>query len=160
MPNTYTQIYIQIVFAVNGRACLIPASKREELFKYITGIIRRRGQKLLAINGMSDHIHILVSLDASIPISDLVRDVKAGSSHFINEHKWFRGRFAWQEGFGAFSYSKGDIDKVIRYIQNQQEHHRVRNFKDEYTGLLHEFAVQYDKRYLFEWIDEQTLPKS
>ncbi len=153
MANTYTQIYIHIVFAVKGRACIIPKSRSEELFKYITGIVRRRGQKMLAINGMPDHIHIFIGMEPSVSISDLVRDIKAGSSNFVNEHRLVQGKFSWQEGFGAFSHSKHEVDRIIRYVRNQQEHHRVKSFREEYVALLTEFAVEHDMRYLFEWVE-------
>ena len=149
MANTYTQIYIQIVFAVKGRHSLIPANRKEELFKYITGIVKNRDQKLIAINGMSDHIHIFVGMKPNIALSDLVRDIKAGSSGFINENNWLRVKFHWQEGFGAFSYSQSDIDRVVRYIQNQEAHHRKKTFNEEYVNMLKEYSVQYDDRYLF-----------
>ena len=154
MANTYTQIYIQIVFAVQGRQSLIPANQKEELFKYITGIVKNRNQKLIAIKGMSDHVHIFVGMKPNIALSDLVRDIKAGSSGFLNEKKWLYGKFHWQEGFGAFSYSHTDIDRVARYIQNQEEHHRTKTFHEEYLNVLNEYAVQYDNQYLFAWIDD------
>jgi len=124
MPNTYSQIYIQIVFAVKGRLNLIPKQCREELHKYITGIVQNREQKTLSVFCMPDHTHLLVGLKPSIAISDLARDIKAGSSNFINDSKWMSGKFNWQEGFGAFSYSRSHIDTVIKYILNQEEHHR------------------------------------
>jgi putative transposase len=154
MANTYTQVYIHIVFAVQGRQSLIPANQKEELFKYITGIVKNRNQKLIAINGMRDHVHVFVGMKPNIALSDLVRDIKAGSSGFINEKKWLRGKFHWQEGFGAFSYSYTDIDRVARYIQNQEEHHRTKTFHEEYLSVLNEYAVQYDNQYLFTWIDD------
>ena len=154
MANTYTQIYIHIVFAVQGRQSLIPASRREELFKYITGIVKKRGQKLIAINGMADHVHVFVGMKPTVAVSDLVRDIKAGSSGFINEKRWIPGRFNWQEGFGAFSHSHSEIDRVVRYIQQQEEHHRKKTFREEYLQVLNDFAVEYDNRYLFTWIDD------
>jgi len=153
MPNTYTQIYIQIVFAVKGRQNLIKKENREELHKFIAGIIGKREQKLLAIYTMPDHIHILVGLKANISVSDLVRDIKAGSSKFINDSKWNEQKFNWQEGFGAFSYSKSSIDKVIKYILNQEEHHKLKTFKEEYIDFLQKFEIDYNEKYLFEWID-------
>ncbi len=154
MPNTYTQLYAHIVFTVQGRQCLLSGEWREELFKYITGIVKNRGQKLLAINGMSDHVHVFIGMSPTIALSDLVRDIKAGSSGFINEKRWVRGKFHWQEGFGAFSHSNSEIDTVIRYIKNQQEHHRKKTFKEEYIDMLKSFSVEYDDRYLFTWIDD------
>ena len=153
MPNTYSQICIQIVFAVEGRQNLVSPAWREELHKYITGIITKRGQKLIAIFCMPDHIHILVGLKPSIAISDLVRDIKAGSSNFINEPKWIRGHFNWQEGFGAFSYSRSQIAAVSDYIRDQENRHSRSSFKDEFIGMLNKFEVEYDEKYLFDWID-------
>lgn len=153
MANTYSQIYIHIVFAVKGRQNLIRAEIREELHKYITGIVTNRDQKLLSIFCMPDHTHLLIGLKPSISISDLVRDIKAGSSKFINDNKLIKGRFSWQEGFGVFSYSRSQIDTVIKYIQNQEKHHHKKSFKDEYIEFLEKFAVEYDEKYLFEWID-------
>ena len=153
MPNTYSQIYIQIVFAVKGKQNLIQNNHREELHKYITGIVQNRGQKMLAIFCMPDHTHIFIGLQPSIAISDLVRDIKAGSSKFINDNKWMRGKFNWQEGFGSFSYSRSHIDKVVHYILNQQEHHRKKSFREEYIEFLTKYAVDYNEKYLFEWIE-------
>ena len=154
MPNTYSQVYIHIVFAVKGRQNLINPNIREELQKYITGIITNRDQKLLSIFCMPDHSHLLVGLKPSISISDLVRDIKAGSSKFINDKKLIKGKFSWQEGFGVFSYSRSQIENVIKYIQNQEKHHRKKSFKEEYIEFLEKFAVEYDVKYLFEWIDD------
>lgn len=151
MANTYSQLYIQIVFAVSGRQNLIHPQRREELHKYITGVITKRGQKLLAVFCMPDHVHILVAILPSISISELVRDIKAGTSNFINKQGWVRGHFNWQEGFGAFSYSRSQVDSVCRYVLNQELRHRNRTFKDEYLGLLKKFEVDYDERYLFDW---------
>lgn len=152
MPNTYTQLYIQIVFAVKGRQSLISKNNREELHKFITGIIKNREQKLLSIFCMPDHIHLLVSIKPSVSISDLVRDIKAGSSKFINEQNWIKGKFSWQEGFGAFSYSRSQIDNVTNYILNQEKHHKKKSFQEEYIDFLEKFEVEYDSKYLFEWI--------
>ena len=156
MANTFTQIYIHIVFAVQGRRSLIPRQYKEELSKYITGIVRNRGQKLIAINNEPDHMHIFVGLKPTIAVSDLVRDIKAGSSGFINDKQWVRGRFSWQEGFGAFSHSHSEIDRVVKYIQNQEEHHRKKTFKEEYLEMLEDFAVEYDAQYLFKWIQDES----
>ncbi len=153
MPNTYTQLHIQIVFAVKGRENLILKSNRDELQKYISGIVSNRGQKLLAIFCMPDHTHLLIGLKPNIAISDLVRDIKAGSSKFINEQKWVKVKFNWQEGFGAFSYGKSQTDSVIKYILNQEEHHRKITFREEYLQFLEKFEIEYDKKYLFEFIE-------
>jgi len=153
MANTYTQIYIQIVFAVKGRRSLIPKNRKEELHKYIAGIIKKRNQKPLAIHCMPDHAHVLVGLKPTIAISDLVRDIKAGSSGFINEMNWIKQKFNWQEGFGAFSYGHSQLDRIIRYINNQEEHHRKRTFREEYHEFLARFHVDYNEQYLFDWIE-------
>jgi REP element-mobilizing transposase RayT len=153
MANTYTQIYIQIVFAVKSRQNLIPKNSKEELHKYITGIITNRGQKLLSIHCMPDHTHILVSLKPTIAISDLVRDIKSGSSSFINEKRWIKSKFNWQEGYGAFSYGHSQLDTVIRYINSQEKHHAKRTFREEYMDFLKKFNVEYNEQYLFDWIE-------
>lgn len=152
MANTYTQIYIQVVFAVEGRQCLIKPDKKEELQKYISGIINRQKQKPLAIHCMPDHTHILIGLKPDIALSNLVRDIKTGSSNHINENKWISGRFSWQEGFGAFSYSHSQLTDVIRYIQNQERHHARKSFREEYLSLLEKFEVPHDERYIFKEI--------
>jgi putative transposase len=151
MANTYTQIYLQIVFVVKGRQNLISENNREELQKFISGIVQNRGQKLIAIYCMPDHTHVLVGFKPSISISDLVRDMKAGSSKFINEQNWIQGKFNWQEGFGAFSYGHWDLDKVAKYVLNQKEHHTKKRFKEEYLELLKEFDISYDQKYLFDF---------
>ena len=154
MANTYTQIYIQVVFAVSGRQNLISKDRKEEIHKYITGIVRNNSQKLIAINSMPDHVHMLIGLKPDIALSDLVRDVKAGGSNFINERRWVRGKFSWQEGFGAFSYSHSQLGAVIRYIQNQEQHHRKRSFKDEYLEMLKKFNVVFDSKYIFDFVED------
>ena len=153
MANTYTQLYIQIVFAVKGRKNGIPKQHRNELHKYITGIVTNRNQKLLAIFAMPDHIHLFVSIKPNITISDLVRDIKAGSSKFITESNWVQGKFSWQEGFGAFSYAKSQQNNVVNYILNQEKHHKKKTFKEEYLDFLHKFEIDYNEKYLFDWID-------
>ena len=153
MANTYSQIYIQIVFSVKGRANLISSKNREELHKYITGIVTKRDQKLLSIFAMPDHTHLLVGIKPNISISDLVRDIKAGSSKFITDSNWVKGKFSWQEGYGSFSYSRNQIDNVINYILNQEGHHKKKSFKDEYIDLLQKFEIDFNEQYLFEWID-------
>lgn len=154
MPNTYTQMYLQLVFAVKGRQSLLRDSFREELHKYMTGIITKRKQKLLAINSVQDHIHIFVGFGTTITVADLVHDVKIASSKFIDNNKWLSGKFNWQDGYGAFSYSRSHIDNVIKYIKHQQEHHKKKTFKEEYIKFLKQFAVDYNEKYLFEWIED------
>ena len=139
MANTYSQIYIQIVFAVEGRQNLIDPQRNDELQKYMTGIVTAQRQKLIAINNMPDHAHILIVQRPDSMLSDLVGDIKAGSTNFINRNRWVKGRFNWQEGFGAFSYSRSQLDTVISYVQNQQKHHKKRSFRDEYVALLDKF---------------------
>jgi putative transposase len=150
MANTYTQIYLHVVFAVEGRQSLIAAEHNDELQKYITGIVTAQNQKLIAINNMPDHVHLLIGLRPDLALSDLVRDIKANSSKFINQRRWVIGRFGWQDGFGAFSYARSQLDTVIRYIQNQQKHHAKKSFREEYVELLQKFGVAYDERYIFK----------
>jgi REP element-mobilizing transposase RayT len=150
MANTYTQIYLHVVFAVEGRQNLIAPEHNDELQKYITGVVTAQRHKLIAINNMPDHLHLLVGLRPDAALSDLVRDVKAGSSKFINEKRWVMGRFSWQEGFGAFSHARSQLGAVIRYIQNQQKHHAKKSFRDEYLELLEKFGVEYDQKYIFK----------
>jgi putative transposase len=152
MPNTYTQLYIQLVFAVKYRQSLINESFREILEKYICGIISNNKCKPIAIYCMPDHAHILVGLDPQSSISNLVRDIKSSSSVFVNQQKLTPHTFRWQEGFGAFSYSRSSLDNVVRYILNQKAHHAKQNFKHEYLGLLNAFEIEYKEQYLFEWI--------
>ena len=150
MANTYSQLYVQIVFAVKGRQNLISKKWKDEIYKYITGIITNQKQKLIAINGMPDHIHILVGIKPNIPLSDLVRDIKSSSSKFINEQKWINGKFEWQTGFGAFSYGHSQLTNVIKYIEDQEEHHRTKTFKEEYLAFLKLFNIDFRNEYLFE----------
>ncbi len=151
MANTYAQITIQIIFAVKGRENFIKPAFKEDLFKYITGIVRNKRQKLLCINGMPDHLHILIGLEPSMALSDLVRDVKANSSRWINEQRLLPWKFEWQEGFGAFSYSRSQRSVVIRYIENQEHHHAKRSFREEYLEMLKKFEVEYNHKYVFEF---------
>jgi REP element-mobilizing transposase RayT len=154
MANTYSQIYLHVVFAVEGRQNLIKPEHNGELQKYITGIVVGQKQKLIAINNMPDHVHLLVGLKPDMALSDLMRDIKAGSSKFIKEKRWVKGRFSWQEGFGAFSYSRSQLGAVIRYIENQQKHHAKKSFREEYIELLEKFGADYDPRYIFQTGDE------
>lgn len=152
MANTYSQLYIHIIFAVKGRQSLISEKWKEELYKYITGIITNKGQKLIAINGMPDHIHLLIGLKPDKAISDLVRDIKSNSSKFINDGKWVNGRFEWQTGFGAFSYSHSQLTNVINYIQRQEDNHKTKTFKEEYIEFLKSFNIEFKDEYLFSGI--------
>lgn len=146
--TTYSQIYIQIVIAVKGRYSLISQTWEEELYKYISGIITNKGQKLIAINGMPDHVHILIGMKPLCCLSDLIREVKKASNAFINEKRFIRSKFEWQEGFGAFSYSQSALNHVIAYIQNQKEHHKKKSFKEEYIDFLKKFEVDFNSAYL------------
>lgn len=152
--STFSQIYIQVVFAIKGRHSLIQQQWEEELFKYISGIVINKGQKMLAINGTSNHIHILIGLKPNCRLSDLVREIKKSSNAFINEKGFTKHKFEWQEGYGAFSYSHSALDNVIAYIKKQKEHHRKRTFREEYLDSLMKFQIDYKEEYLFDWIDE------
>ena len=151
--STYSKIYIQVVFAVKGRGSLIQHSWEEELYKYISGIVNNKEQKMLAINGMPDHIHFLIGMKPSCCLSDLVREIKKSSNEFINERKFTKLKFQWQDGYGAFSYSHSNLDKVIGYIEKQKEHHKKKTFKDEYIEFLTKFKIDFKSEYLFEWLD-------
>ena len=153
MAGTYSQIYIQIVFAVQGRQNLLAKEWRDEVFKYMSGIIKNKGQKPIIVNGVEDHAHVFVGLKPAMALSDLVRDIKNNSSNFINDHAWIKGRFNWQEGYGAFSYSHSQIENVYNYILNQEQHHAKQTFQDEYMDFLRKFEIEHDIKYLFEWIE-------
>ena len=153
MAGTYSQIYIQVVFAVKGRQNLIDKQWRDELHKYISGIITGKGHKSIIVNGVADHIHCFIGLKPSIAISDLVRDIKNNSSKFINESGFIKGKFQWQEGYGAFSYSQSHVERVYNYILNQEQHHSKKTFKDEYVEFLTEFEIEHKPFYLFDWIE-------
>ena len=151
--SNYSQIYIQTVFAVRNRECLISNEWDVQLYKYITGIVQKKGQKMLAINGVSDHIHFFIGMKPSCCLSDLVREVKKASTEFIRENQFIKSKFHWQEGFGAFSYSHSHIDRVVKYVLNQKAHHKKESFKDEYYRFLKDYKVEYDEKYLFDWIE-------
>ncbi|MEO5500398.1 MAG: IS200/IS605 family transposase [Ginsengibacter sp.] len=152
MSSPFSKIYIQVVFAVKGRQSLIRSSWEEELYKYITGIVQNRDQKMLAINGMPDHIHFFIGMKPACCLSDLVREVKKSSNEFIKERKFCNG-FHWQEGIGAFSYSHFHLSNVINYIMSQKEHHHKTTFKEEYIELLKKFKIEYEEKYLFEFLE-------
>lgn len=153
MANTYTQLYAQLVFAVKGRQSLIEKQHRERLHQIITGIIQNRGQKMLAVFCMPDHVHILIGFKPSVSLSDLVRDIKTNTTLFIKENRLSRSKFEWQAGFGAFTYAHSQVDAVCKYIMNQEDHHKTRSFRAEYLDFLEKFEVLHEERYLFEWID-------
>jgi putative transposase len=150
MSNTYTQIHIHVVFAVKNRVGIIHKDWSDELYKYITGIIQKNDHKLLIINGVEDHVHLFFGMRPTQTLSDLIQDVKANSSKWINEKGFVQGRFEWQSGYGAFSYSKSQISSVIKYIENQEVHHTKQTFLEEYKNLLDQFEVDYDERYIFK----------
>ncbi len=150
MADTYSQIYIQIVFSVQNRKALVHESFETELYKYITGIVQNKGQKLIAINGMPDHIHIFIGMKPNCCLSDLVREIKKSSNTFINEKQFTNIPFYWQEGFGAFSYSFSQVDTVVNYIKNQKSHHQTKSFKEEYIEFLEKFKIEYKEEYLFD----------
>jgi putative transposase len=153
MGSTFSQIYLQFVFAVKGRQSLIPKNNKEELHKYITGLVQNRKAKMLAINCMPDHIHFFTGFKPSVLISDFVKEIKVESNEFIKQKKWIKSNFSWQEGYGVFSYSHRDIDSVIRYVLNQEDHHRKKTFRQEYHELLQAFNIPFEEKYLFEFID-------
>lgn len=153
MANTYTQIHIHAVFAVQNRVSLITQKWEQELYKYIMGIVTNQGHKLLSINGMPDHIHILFGMRPIQSLSDLMQDIKGDSSKWINKKGLVMGKFAWQEGYGAFSYSKSQLPDVINYIERQKEHHRKKTFREEYLEFLEKFEVDYDEKYIFKPIE-------
>ena len=150
MSNTYTKIHLQFVFAVKFRTGLIQPSWQDEVYKYITGIVQKQGHKILAINGMPDHVHLFVGMRPMQSISDLMQDVKADSSQWINKSDFVNGRFEWQEGYGAFSYGASQVPDVIAYVRNQKEHHAKRTFLEEYREFLEKFGVDFDERYIFK----------
>ena len=150
MANTYSQLYTHLVFAVKGRQSLIQPDWKETLYKYIAGIISNQKQKLMIINGMPDHVHILIGIKPDKSISELVRDIKSHSSSFIREQGFVKGRFEWQEGFGAFSVSQSQVPKLILYIQNQELHHKKKSFQSEYLEFLQDYEIDFKPEYLFE----------
>lgn len=153
MANTYSNLYVHVVFAVKFREAMIKEEYRERLQKFITGIVTNRRSKVLAIYCMPDHTHLFIGLNPSGSLSDLVRDVKTGSTQFINDEKWFKSKFTWQEGYGCFSYSKSQIPIVARYIENQADHHRKKIFREEYIDFLEKSDTKYEEKYLFTWIN-------
>ena len=153
MANTYSQLSIHCVFAVKGRENLILKDWRDELHKYISGIIKAEGSKSLAVGGWKDHVHIFFGMPVTTRLSDFMSVVKASSSKWINEQHFVKAKFQWQSGYGAFSHSKSQRDTVINYIMNQEAHHQTKSFKEEYLKMLHDFEIKYDDNYLFEFYD-------
>lgn len=153
MPNTFSQIYLQFVFAVKHRQSLIPAAHKEELHKYITGLVQNRKAKMLAIHCMPDHAHVFVGFKPTILIADFVKEIKVESNEFINDKKWIATKFSWQEGYGVFSYSHSHIDNVVKYVLNQEQHHRKKTFRQEYVDFLQKFEIPFEERFLFDFFD-------
>ena len=153
MANTFTQIYIHFVFAVKNRVSLIQAEWKDELYKYITGIVQKNGHKLIVINGTANHVHIFVGYKPIQLIPELMQDVKGSSSKWINEKKFIKGKFNWQDGYGAFSYSHSQIDQVVRYINNQEKHHKKQSFHEEYLLLLKKFNIKFDEKYILKDVE-------
>ena len=152
MPGTFSQLYIQCVFAVKGRENLLKKEWRSELFKYMAGIITNKGHKCIIVNGVADHVHLFIGLKPVMALSDLVRDIKNNSTNYIKQNGWVKGKFSWQEGYGAFSYSHSQIGRVYEYILNQEEHHMRKTFKDEYVEFLEKYDISYEERFLFDWL--------
>lgn len=153
MANTFSQIYLQFVFAVKARQSLVPQQHKQELHKYITGLVQNRKSKMLAVDCMPDQTHFFVGFRPNILISDFVKEIKVESNEFITNKKWIKGKFEWQDGYGVFSYSHSHIDKVIKYILNQEAHHKKKTFRQEYHELLKKFSISFDERYLFDFFD-------
>ena len=154
MAGTFAQIYIHIVIVVKKRDNLIPNANREELFEYMAGIIQNKGQKPIIVNGTGNHVHIFLGLKPDMKISDLARDIKNNSTNFINKMKWINRKFSWQSGYGAFSYGESQVEAVFNYIKNQENHHKKKTFKEEYLEFLKKFNVEYNEKYLFDWIED------
>ena len=153
MSNTYTQMHFQFVFAVQNRISLIQPQWRDKLYAYITGTVQNHNHKMIIINGMADHLHLVVGMRPTQSVSDLLKCIKKDSSQWINDNKFTQGKFNWQEGYGAFTYKKSDLPFLIEYVKNQEDHHHIKSFLDEYRDLLQEFKMEYDERYIFRTIE-------
>jgi len=158
MANTFTQIHLQIIFAVENRISLIKPSWETQLYKYVTGIVQNNDHKLLTINGVPDHLHFLIGMRPTQALSYLIQEIKRDSSAWINENRFTNGKFSWQEGYGAFSYSRSHLHNVIHYIEDQKLHHKKVTFIEEYKKLLKKFEIPYDEKYIFREV-VQTTPK-
>ncbi len=152
-PGVFTQLHIQLVFAVKHRDSLLNDNIRKEVFSYMSGIVTNLKHKSIIINGVSDHVHVFLGLNPSVSISDTIWELKRSSSLFINNKKWFNSKFNWQDGYGAFSYSKSQIENVYNYILTQEEHHRKTTFREEYVDFLKKFEIEYNEKYLFDFFD-------
>jgi len=152
-PGTFTQMYVHLVFAVGHREPVLSESIRHRVFEYISGIVTSQKHKSIIVNGFSDHVHILLGLNPVISVSDTVHEIKRGSSLFINDNRLLPGKFSWQEGYGGFTYSRSQLDRVYNYIENQEVHHAKKSFRDEYFAILNKYDVEFDPRYLFDFFD-------
>jgi putative transposase len=153
MPNTYSQIYLQFVFAVKYRQSLIPKEHKEEVHKYITALVQNRKAKMIAVHCMPDHAHLFVGYKPSVLISDFVKEIKVESNEFLNSKAWMKSRFNWQDGYGVFSYSHSHIDRVAKYVMNQEQHHKRKTFRKEYLAYLDSFQIPFEDKYLFEFLE-------
>lgn len=153
MSDTYSKIYLQYVFSVRDRECILRPEWRNDLFEYMAGIVRTKGQKPIIVGGYYDHVHLFVGIKPEMSISDLIRDVKTCSTKFIKDNRFVRCNFSWQKGYGVFSYSQTQVRAVYDYILNQEEHHKKRTFKDEYLDFLQKFEIEYNEKYLFDWVN-------
>jgi putative transposase len=153
MPNTFSQIYLQFVFAVKHRQTLIPKQHKEELHKYMTALVQNRKAKMIAIHCMPDHSHLFVGFKPVLSISDFVKEIKVESNEFLNAQSWMKHPFKWQEGYGVFSYGQSQIDTVAKYVLNQEQHHKKKTFRQEYLEFLDKFDVLYEERFLPDFFD-------
>ena len=153
-PGTFTQIYVQLVFAIKNRDTLLKKDIRPRVFEYMSGIITTMRHKSIIVNGTSNHVHILLGLNPSISVSDTVHDIKRSSSLFINKEKLCLGKFSWQEGYGGFSYSRSQISDIYKYIENQEVHHQKKTFQQEYIDYLNENEMEFDRQFLFDFLDD------
>jgi putative transposase len=153
-PGTFTQMYVQLVFAVKNRDAVLTKVIRKRIFEYISGISTNLKHKSIIVNETSNHVHILIGLNPSISVSDTVHDIKRSSSLFINNEKLCPRRFSWQEGYGGFTYSRSQIDEVYNYIENQESHHKKRTFREEYIDILIKNEIEFDQQFLFDFWDD------
>jgi REP element-mobilizing transposase RayT len=153
MANTYAQIYLHFVFATKYRQSLIPKGHKEELHKYMTGLVRNRKAKMIAVHCMPDHVHLFVGFRPVLSIADFVKEIKVESNEFLNNQSWMKQQFRWQEGYGVFSYGHSQIDRVAKYVLNQEQHHKKKTFRSEYLEFLDKFQVPFEEQYLFEFFD-------
>jgi len=151
-PASYSQIYLQFVFATKYREALIQPPHQAEVFPFISGLVNSMGHRCYAVNGMPDHVHVFMSFNPKKSPSETIKEIKRASTNFINSKQWFPGKFQWQNGYGCFSYGKSQVDSVVKYIQNQKQHHLKRSFKEEYLAFLEKFEIEYDSQYLFDFL--------